>query len=59
MGYHTPKTTNLLMPVLKKENGNTKSLAYTSLVCSILEYGAACWDPYTEGQINALDQVQM
>ena len=30
-----------------------------SLVCPILEYGAACWDPCTEGQINALDRVQM
>jgi hypothetical protein len=24
----------------------------------ILEYGAAGWDPYREGQINALDRVQ-
>jgi hypothetical protein len=24
----------------------------------ILEYGAACWDPYRKGQINALDRVQ-
>jgi hypothetical protein len=24
----------------------------------ILEYGAACWDPYREGQINAVDRVQ-
>ena len=24
----------------------------------ILEYGAACWDPYREGQIYALDRVQ-
>ena len=24
----------------------------------ILEYGAACWDPYREGQIHALDRVQ-
>jgi hypothetical protein len=24
----------------------------------ILEYGAACWDPYREGQIHALDMVQ-
>jgi hypothetical protein len=29
-----------------------------SLVCPILEYGAACWDPCREGQINALDQVR-
>jgi hypothetical protein len=46
------------MRVLKKGNRNTKSLAYMSLVCPILEYGAACWDPYREGQINALDHVQ-
>jgi hypothetical protein len=24
----------------------------------ILEYEAACWDPYREGQINALGRVQ-
>jgi hypothetical protein len=24
----------------------------------ILEYGAACWDPYSEEQINTLDRVQ-
>jgi hypothetical protein len=29
-----------------------------SLVRLILEYGATCWDPYREGQINALDRVQ-
>jgi hypothetical protein len=31
---------------------------YTSLVRPILEYGAACWDPYREGQISALERVQ-
>jgi hypothetical protein len=36
---------------------NEKRLAYTSLVCPNLEYGAACWDPSREGQINALDRV--
>ena len=29
-----------------------------SRVRPILEYGAACWDPYREGQIRALDRVQ-
>jgi hypothetical protein len=29
-----------------------------SLVRPILEYGASCWDPYREGQINTLDRVQ-
>jgi len=46
------------MRMLKKGNSHTKSLAYMSLVRPILEYGAACWDPYWEGQIIALDRVQ-
>ena len=29
-----------------------------SLLLPILEYGAACWDPYRKGQIIALDRVQ-
>ena len=45
------------MCILNKGNTNTKSLAYISLVLLILEYGAACWDRYREGQINALDWV--
>ena len=44
--------------VLKKGNRNTKCLAYTSLVCPILEYGSACWDPCREGQISAFHHVQ-
>jgi hypothetical protein len=35
-----------VMRVVKKGNKNTKSVAYKSLVRPILEYGAACWDPY-------------
>ena len=46
------------MRLLRKGNSNTKSLAYTSLVRPILEYVAACWDPYREGQIRELDRVQ-
>ena len=46
------------MRIIKKGNSNTKSLAYTSLVRPILEYGAACWDPYMEVQITVLDRVQ-
>jgi hypothetical protein len=52
------KALHFIRRILKKGNSNTKSLAYTSLVRPILEYGAACWDPYREGQINALDRVQ-
>ena len=51
------KALHFVMHVLKKGNRNKKSFAYTSLVCPILEYGSASWDPWTEGQINVLDQV--
>jgi hypothetical protein len=52
------KALHFAMRIIKKGNSNTKSLAYTSIVHPILEYGAACWDPYREGQINALNRVQ-
>jgi hypothetical protein len=52
------KALHFIMRILKKGNISTKSLAYTTLVRPILEYGAACWDPYREGQIHALDRVQ-
>ena len=53
------KALHFVMRVLKTGNRNTKSLAHTSLVRPILEYGAAYWDPCTAGQINASDRVQM
>jgi hypothetical protein len=43
------KALHFTMHVLKKENSNIKSLAYTSLVHPILKFGAACWNPYKEG----------
>ena len=46
------------MRVLKKGSRNTKSLAHTSLVRPVLEYGSACWDPFREGEINMLHRVQ-
>jgi hypothetical protein len=49
---------HFVMRIVKKGNKNTKSLAYTSLVCPVLEYGAAYWDPYRECHISALDRVQ-
>ena len=52
------KTLHFTMRILKKDNSKTKSLAYLSLERPTLEYGAACWDPYREGQISALDRVQ-
>jgi len=49
---------HFVMRIVKRGNKSTKSLAYTSLVRPILEYGAACWDPYRECQISALDRLQ-
>jgi hypothetical protein len=46
------------MRVLKQGNSSKKSLAYVSPVRPIRKYGPSCWDPYREGQINALDRVQ-
>jgi hypothetical protein len=40
------------MHILKKGSSNSKSLTYMSLVHPVLEYGAACWDPYREGHIR-------
>jgi len=47
-----------VMRIVKNWNKNTKSLAYMLLVRPILEYGAACWDPFRECQISASDHVQ-
>jgi hypothetical protein len=49
---------HLVMRIVKKGNKYTICFVYTSLVCPILEYGAACWDPYRECQISALDRVR-
>ena len=52
------KALHFIMRILKKGNSSTKSLAYTTPVLPILEYGAVFWDPYREGQIRVLDRVQ-
>jgi hypothetical protein len=33
-------------------------LAYLSLIRPLTEYGAVCWDPYRQNQIDALEHVQ-
>jgi hypothetical protein len=45
----TWKTLHFILRDFKNGNSYKKRLAYTSLVCPILEYGASCWDPYREG----------
>ena len=52
------RSLHFIMRIVKKGNKNTRSSAYTSLVRPTLEYGAACWDPYRQCQISALDRVQ-
>jgi hypothetical protein len=52
------KALHFIMCILKKGQMSTKSLAYMSLVCLILECGAACLDLYREGHIHALDRLQ-
>jgi hypothetical protein len=52
------KALHFIMLIPPKGKSGTKSFAYTTLVRPIFEYGAACWDPYREGQIYALDRVQ-
>jgi len=52
------KARHFTIRILKKGNSNTKTLPYMSLVRPILEYGAACWGPYREGKLSALDRVQ-
>jgi len=52
------KALHFIMGTLKKGNSSNKSSACTTLVGPGLEYGAACWDPYREGQIHALDRVK-
>jgi hypothetical protein len=41
---------HFVMRVVKRENKNTKSIAYKSLVRPIVEYGAACWDHTGNGR---------
>jgi len=52
------KALHFIMRISRKGNIKAKRLAYSSLFRPILEYGAACWDPYREGQIRDLDRVQ-
>jgi hypothetical protein len=52
------RSLHFVMRIVKRINKNTKNIAYTSLVRPILEYGATCWDPYRDCQINAVDRVQ-
>jgi hypothetical protein len=51
------KALHFIMRVLEKGKSNTTRLADMSLVRSILQSGASCWETYREGQMNAVDPV--
>jgi hypothetical protein len=52
------KALDYIMRILRKGTSITKCLSYMTLVRPIVEYGAACWDAYREGQILEEDRVQ-
>ena len=52
------RTLNFIRRNLFKCSPQTKSLAYTSLVRPLLEYGAAVWDPYLQKDIHNIEMVQ-
>jgi len=52
------KALHFIIFIIKKGNNNTKCLAYMALVRPITDYGSVCWDPYREGQVSTLNQVQ-
>ena len=65
MAQHIVNTTNkastalgLLRRNLKFLPKHHKSVAYQSLVRSILEYGSIVWDPYLQLDIQSLKHVQ-
>jgi len=58
VNYTLQKAWKALHFILQKGNNNTKHLVYMALVRPILEYGAVCWEPYREGQVNALNREQ-
>lgn len=48
----------LLQRRLKQAPPNTKLIAYTTLVRSVLEYASPVWFPFTQQQINKIEAVQ-
>jgi hypothetical protein len=52
------RSLHFIARILKKGSSKTKELAYLSLIRPLTEYGAVCWDPYRQNQIDALEHVQ-
>ncbi|KAJ4451694.1 hypothetical protein ANN_03164 [Periplaneta americana] len=49
---------HLVMRVLRKGSDKSKEIAYKSLVRPVMEYGAACWDPYRLEHIKTLEKIK-
>ncbi|KAJ4439019.1 hypothetical protein ANN_14975 [Periplaneta americana] len=49
---------HFVMRVLRKGSDKSKEIAYKSLVRPVMEYGAACWDPYRLEHIKTLEKIQ-
>jgi hypothetical protein len=49
---------HFVMRIVKRGNKNTKSLAYTSLVRPIPEYGTAFWEPYGGPSLGTLGSAK-
>ncbi|KAJ4446635.1 hypothetical protein ANN_13332 [Periplaneta americana] len=49
---------HIVMRVLRKGSDKAKEIAYESLVRPVMEYGAACWDPYRLEHIKTLEKIQ-
>jgi hypothetical protein len=48
---------NFIARILKRGSSKTKELAYLSLIRPLTEYGAVCWDPYRQNQMDTLEHV--
>ncbi|KAJ4426821.1 hypothetical protein ANN_26620 [Periplaneta americana] len=49
---------HFVMRVLRKGSDKSKEIAYKSLVRPVMEYGAACWDPYRLEHIKTLEKIK-
>ena len=49
---------NFVKRNLYRCSAETKSLAYTSIVRPLLEYGSAVWDPYLQKNMQSIEMVQ-
>jgi hypothetical protein len=52
------RSLHFIARILKKGSSKTKELAYLSLIRPLTEYGADCWDPYRQNQMDTLEHVQ-